>query len=55
MQPVKSVSGIIGIGAKVQYHDYPCKPCPMKDCLYRKDGKSTGNGIPGLSGKSRES
>jgi hypothetical protein len=52
MQPVKSVSGVIGIGAHVQYHDYPCKPCPMKNCLYRKDGKSTGNGIPGLSGKS---
>jgi hypothetical protein len=36
MDPVKSVSGIIGIGANVKSNPYTCKMCDMKDCIYRK-------------------
>jgi hypothetical protein len=36
MDPVKSVSGIIGIGEKVKFNPYTCKMCDMKDCIYRK-------------------
>lgn len=36
MDPVKSVSGIIGIGANVKYNPYTCRMCNMKDCNYRK-------------------
>jgi hypothetical protein len=36
MDPVKSVSGIIGIGENVKRHPYTCKLCDMKDCMYRR-------------------
>jgi hypothetical protein len=36
MDPVKSVSGIIGIGAYVKRNTYICNLCDMKDCIYRK-------------------
>jgi cobalamin-dependent methionine synthase I len=36
MDPVKSVSGIIGIGENVKHNPYTCKMCDMKDCIYRK-------------------
>jgi hypothetical protein len=36
MDPVKSVSGIIGIGEEVRMNPYTCKMCDMKDCFYRK-------------------
>lgn len=36
MDPIKSVSGIIGIGEKVRYNPYTCNLCDMKDCLYRR-------------------
>jgi len=36
MDPVKSVSGIIGIGEDVKRHPYTCSFCDMKDCIYRK-------------------
>jgi hypothetical protein len=36
MEPIKSVSGIIGIGANVKIHSYTCQICDMKDCIYRK-------------------
>jgi len=36
MDPVKSVSGIIGIGENVKRLPYTCSFCDMKDCLYRK-------------------
>jgi hypothetical protein len=36
MDPVKSVSGIIGIGEKVKRLPYTCKLCDMKDCIYRR-------------------
>jgi hypothetical protein len=36
MEPVKSVSGVIGIGAGVKFKPYTCNFCDMKDCIYRK-------------------
>jgi hypothetical protein len=36
MDPVKSVSGIIGIGANVKFNPYTCRMCDLKDCIYRK-------------------
>ncbi|MCK5134188.1 MAG: methionine synthase [Bacteroidales bacterium] len=36
MSPIKSLSGIIGIGASVMYKDYTCEICSMKDCLFRR-------------------
>lgn len=36
MNPVKSASGIIGLGSKVEYRDYTCEICSMKECMFRK-------------------
>ena len=36
MNPVKSATGIIGIGTKVEYRDYICEICTMKNCHFRK-------------------
>lgn len=36
MHPVKSISGIIGIGRDVHYRDYQCTLCTSKNCVYRK-------------------
>lgn len=36
MDPVKSVSGIIGIGDNVKRLPYTCKLCDMKNCVYRR-------------------
>lgn len=36
MDPVKSISGIIGIGENVKMNSYTCGLCEMKDCTYRK-------------------
>jgi hypothetical protein len=36
MDPVKSISGIIGIGEHVRYNPYRCSLCDMKDCAYRE-------------------
>lgn len=35
MTPIKSVSGIIGIGSKVKFRDYLCDGCNQKNCTYR--------------------
>ena len=35
MQPIKSVSGVIGIGSQVKRRGYICEMCQMKDCIYR--------------------
>lgn len=35
MEPVKSISGIIGIGRDVKKLEYPCKRCEKEDCLMR--------------------
>ncbi|MBN2633860.1 MAG: methionine synthase [Bacteroidales bacterium] len=36
MDPVKSVSGIIGIGPDLKRQASTCRFCDMKDCLYRR-------------------
>jgi hypothetical protein len=36
MSPIKSVSGIIGIGAGVRYRKNSCTLCPMSPCRFRK-------------------
>lgn len=36
MNPVKSISGVIGIGKNIKYREYVCTLCSSKDCLYRK-------------------
>jgi hypothetical protein len=38
MLPIKSVSGIIGIGENVKSLEYPCKICKRQKCFRRKDG-----------------
>lgn len=35
MNPVKSVSGVIGIGANVRFAPYQCKLCDDSNCIYR--------------------
>ncbi|MDR0814375.1 MAG: hypothetical protein LBN37_01335 [Bacteroidales bacterium] len=35
MQPIKSVSGIIGIGADVRFNPYSCGLCDATQCVYR--------------------
>lgn len=35
MRPIKSVSGIIGIGKSVKFNEYTCNLCDEADCLYR--------------------
>jgi len=35
MTPIKSVSGVVGMGRDVVYREYSCDPCPRKDCPYR--------------------
>jgi hypothetical protein len=35
MNPVKSVSGIIGIGRDVEYAPFQCNLCDDKNCIYR--------------------
>ena len=35
MQPAKSVSGIIGLGPKVKFHQHVCHLCNSINCLYR--------------------
>jgi len=35
MVPLKSVSGVIGIGAGAEWHDYPCATCPEEGCPTR--------------------
>lgn len=39
MYPIKSISGIIGIGKKVKYRQYTCDLCNLTDCFYRNRHK----------------
>lgn len=39
MYPIKSVSGIIGIGKEVKYRDYTCDLCNQVDCFHRNHQK----------------
>lgn len=36
MQPIKSVSGVIGIGPNVKRKGYVCHYCDMVNCIYRE-------------------
>ncbi|MBQ8582057.1 MAG: hypothetical protein IJ478_08265, partial [Alistipes sp.] len=36
MHPIKSVSGVIGIGVKVRRRAYGCVICQNKTCIYRR-------------------
>jgi len=36
MLPIKSVSGIIGVGANIRKRPYSCQICKNKNCIYRK-------------------
>ena len=36
MQPIKSVSGVIGIGPNVSRKGYVCQMCDMVNCIYRE-------------------
>ena len=36
MNPIKSISGVIGLGKAVSYRDYPCTLCLSLNCIYRK-------------------
>lgn len=36
MHPVKSVSGIVGVGPAVKHSDYLCDVCTQRDCTYRR-------------------
>ena len=36
MQPIKSVSGVIGIGPNVRRKGYVCQHCDMVNCIYRE-------------------
>jgi hypothetical protein len=36
MSPVKSISGIVGIGPDVKFNAYTCEICPMKTCTFSK-------------------
>jgi len=35
MHPIKSVSGIIGMGEKVKFRDYTCDLCSLVECFHR--------------------
>lgn len=43
MQPVKSISGIIGVGKKVKFRDYTCGICSYKNCFYQSMRKKSTN------------
>jgi hypothetical protein len=36
MVPIKSISGIIGIGRNVKFNPYTCSLCDYENCIYRK-------------------
>lgn len=36
MSPIKSVSGIMGIGDSVKFHNHVCDNCNSGNCIYRK-------------------
>jgi hypothetical protein len=35
MQPIKSISGFIGVGKNITYNQYKCKFCTQKQCIYK--------------------
>ena len=45
MHPIKSVSGVIGIGSNVKFEDYLCNRCNIKDCTYLKKHMKISNAL----------
>ena len=41
MSPMKSISGIIGIGEKVKFHRHDCEVCKSTHCIYRTNTNKT--------------
>jgi hypothetical protein len=39
MSPIKSASGVVGIGKSVLYREYTCELCSMTHCAYRQTRK----------------
>jgi hypothetical protein len=39
MQPMKSVSAILGVGKEVKWKNYHCNKCEKESCLYRETQK----------------
>jgi len=39
MNPIKSVSGMVGIGKEVAFKEYNCSMCDDEHCIYRKKSK----------------
>ena len=35
MNPIKSISGIIGVGKNIRKQPYSCEICDLKNCIYR--------------------
>ncbi len=46
MRPIKSVSGVIGIGAAVRRNPYTCRLCDVDQCLYRRLHAPRASGLP---------
>ena len=40
MHPIKSVSGVIGIGENVRFQQYPCDSCKDENCIYGRLNRS---------------
>jgi len=36
MHPIKSVSGVIGIGKEIKFYKYHCEMCNSSTCIYRR-------------------
>ena len=45
MDPIKSVSGIIGIGENVRFNPYTCNLCDIKNCIYRNAREKNQNQV----------
>lgn len=43
MNPIKSVSGLIGLGKKVAYREYTCNLCNIADCFHRSHHRNSSN------------
>jgi hypothetical protein len=43
MEPVKSISGVIGIGEHVKYRKNRCELCSSKNCMYKQGKNQAGD------------
>jgi hypothetical protein len=51
MQPIKTVSGLIGLGTRAERRPYECSLCDVDDCLYRRLRSRDGGGVRGRGGQ----